>query len=58
MAKNTNLSKIESKKQTNKKNRGRFMDTENILMVSRCEGVWGNGLKGKRIKKYKYVVTE
>ena len=48
MAKNTNLSKIESKKQTNKKNRGRFMDTENILMVSRCEGVWVKIVKGLR----------
>ena len=38
MAKNTNLSKIESKKQTNKKNRGRFMDTENILVVAIWEG--------------------
>ena len=42
MAKNTNLSTIESKKQTNQ-TRDRIMDTENVLMIARWEGVWGNG---------------
>ena len=40
MAKNTNLSTIESKKQTNQ-TRDRIMDTENVLMIARWEGVWG-----------------
>ena len=45
MAKNTNLSTIESKKQTSQtKNRDRIMDTESILMVARWEVcVGGNG---------------
>ena len=37
MAKDTNLSTFESKKQTNK-NKDRIMGTESILMVSRWEG--------------------
>ena len=36
MAKYTNLSTIESKKQT--KNRDRIMDTERVLMVARWDG--------------------
>ena len=45
MAINTYLSIIESKKQNNKKNRNRLIDTENILMVARWEGSWRYGLK-------------
>ena len=38
---NTYLSSVESKKQVNKKNRDRIMDTESVLMVARWEGVVG-----------------
>ena len=42
MAKNTNLSTIESKKQTSQtKNRDRIMDTDSILMVAKWEGGTG-----------------
>ena len=39
MAINTYLSTIDSIK-LNKQNRNRIIDTENILMVARWEGVW------------------
>ena len=45
MAKNTNLSTFESKKQTNKKNRDRIMDMERVLMVARWEGYMGGWVK-------------
>ena len=34
------------------------VDTENIFMVARWEGVVGMGIKGEEIKKYKLIVTE
>ena len=37
----------------NKKNRDRVMDTQSVSMVARRKGVWGNGLKGEGITKYK-----
>ena len=46
MAKNTYLSRIESKKHyANKKNRDRIMDMESILMVARWEGDKGEWVK-------------
>ena len=38
---NIDLSTSESKKQVNKKNRDRIMDTESVLMVARWERVVG-----------------
>ena len=52
MAKDTNLSTFESKKQTNK-NKDRIMGTESILMVSRWEGHVGKWVQSEGIKKYK-----
>ena len=42
----------------NKQNRNRLINTENILMVARWEGVAGMGEKGKGAEKYKLVVTK
>ena len=38
----------------NKQNRNRIIDTENVLIVARWEGVWGMGEKVERIKKYNW----
>ena len=32
------------------------VDTENIFMVARWEGVVGMGIKGEGIKKYKWLL--
>ena len=45
MATNTNLSTIESKKQTKQIRTDRIMDTESILMVIRQEGDMGEWVK-------------
>ena len=60
MAIHTSLSTIESKKvkSTNKQNRNKLIDTENILTIARWEGDQEMGKKGEKIKKYKLVVTE
>ena len=50
MAKNTNLSTIESKKDT--KQTRRIMDTE-CFYGCQMRGRWENGQKGEGIKKYK-----
>ena len=42
----------------NKQNRNRFIVTENILMVTRWEGIRGMGKKVAGTKKYKLVITE
>ena len=42
----------------NKQNRNRLIETENIFMVARGEGVGGMGEEGEGVKKYKLVVTE
>ena len=39
-----------------KQNRNRLIDTENILVVARLEGVGVMGEKGEGIKKYKLVI--
>ena len=54
---NTHLTN-KSKKLTQKQNRNRFMDTENILTLTDGRGVGEIGEKGKGIKKYKLVVIE
>ena len=56
MAINTYL--IGSKNKINQQNRNRIIDKENILMVAKWEGGWGNGRKSEGIKKCKLVVTE
>ena len=46
MAINTYLSRNESKKtKQTRKNRNRLIDIENILMVDKSEGGWGDGEK-------------
>ena len=42
----------------NKQNRNRLRDTEDILMVTKWEGVGRLGEKGGGLRKYKLVVTE
>ena len=42
----------------NKQNRNRLIDKENILTVTRWEGLGEMGEKGDGINKYKLVVTE
>ena len=39
-------------------NRNKLIDTENISMDARWEGVAGMGIKGEGIKKYKWVIME
>ena len=48
MAKNTCLSKTESKKQMANKNRDRIMDTESVFMVARWEGAVEGMCEGMR----------
>ena len=58
MAINTYLPTIESKKQMNKQDRNRLLYKENILTVSRWEGVGQMGEKSEGIQNYKLVVRE
>ena len=41
-----------------KQNRNTLVDTENKLMVTRCDRGWGMGECMKGIKKYKSSVTK
>ena len=58
MAINTCLSTVDSKKKNKKQNRTRFIDTQNILMVTDGRFVGGLGEEGEGIKKYELIVPE
>ena len=49
---------IKEQNNNNNKSRNKLMDTENILRVTRSEGVRGMEKKGKGIKKYKWIAAE
>ena len=46
------------KNKLNNKSRNKLIDTENILRATRWEGVGRTARKGKRIKRYKWIVAD